>query len=511
MIYKTYVRNDPKLKVKIKHTLYTVIGSVVLFFIFYRIFLVFYPVPDIGGSENNVIYFIQRILNRQAIYSDPEQVPYSIAQYSPAYYYLVAFVSKLASIDADQVEKIFIVNRLVSLFLNFALIALAIHILKTIFNLKTSYCIISGFLIFIFTEGNYCRPDSLSSFCWVVSVYFFLVFLKKSPQKNFRIELVAASLSGVVALLAKQSAVTILVITFLFLLKENNLRGAITYFLWSFLFIIVILVFALYWWDIHSLYKNIISGLNNGIAFGKYWEKFVLNFYARQGFLFLAGFYVIIYHTLWKRGQSKYFQFIGFASILEFLFSNLTAIKYGSGPNYFIQWIVLVFLGVTVLADKIKNTLNDIAPQLAFMLLSLVTVLRLTAVIHPLITKLKHGNYKSAKELLVNEKRIAQFIRAQPEMRDSGLVFNNLFSPESYLNNFLFREAIIPQYDIVYGCTYPRNVFNYADLKGKISQGKIKFMVMNNQILQPKFYDVDLHQFKLLARISNYNIYKWSP
>ena len=487
---------------------YALVTIAFTFFISYRLVLVFYPTPDIGGIENNVIYFIQRILNDQTLYTDPERVPYSIAQYTPAYYYLVAFMAKLASINVDQVEKLFIVNRLVSLTLNLALVAVIIRLLKKVFNLKISYCIVAGLLTFIFTDGDFCRPDSLSAFCWIVSVYFLLTFLKKDAPEKYDWRLIAATFLGTLAMLAKQSALTILVISFFYLLKEKKLKAAFIYSLCSVLFLLVFSVLTFFIWDIHSFYRNIVTGLNNGIALGKFWDKFVLNFYNGHGFLFLVGIFIVGYQALWKKERSQCFRFIGFALLLEFLLSNVAAIKYGSGPNYFIMWIALLFIGLAVLADEIKDVLNIIVPRLGLVVVYLSILLRMASFIHPLILKLQKENYAHGKDLLASERELAKFISAQPEIKQGGLIFNNLFSPDSYLNNFLFRNAIIPQYDIVVACTYSRGVFNYADLKNKIHQGLVSFMITKGRD-QPRFFDVDLHQFKLFAQMGDYRIYEW--
>ena len=100
--------------------------SLFSFFIYllYRVMLIYYPQPDAGGVEGNIIYFVQRLLEGQPLYTDPELPPYAIAQYSPLYYYIVAGVSDLLGFSADDLLPLYMVSRSVSLFLDLLFIVI---------------------------------------------------------------------------------------------------------------------------------------------------------------------------------------------------------------------------------------------------------------------------------------------------------------------------------------------------------------------------------------------------
>ena len=87
-------------------------------YLLYRLLLISNPYPDLGGVENNVVYFIQRLLSGELLYTDPEKVPYSITQYSPFYYYITKSIGNLLGIQADEVMRVFMLSRSVSLCLN---------------------------------------------------------------------------------------------------------------------------------------------------------------------------------------------------------------------------------------------------------------------------------------------------------------------------------------------------------------------------------------------------------
>ena len=147
--------------------------TIFILFLAYRIMVVIYPQPDAGGVEGNVVYFIQHILDGQSLYTDPELPPYAIAQYTPLYYYLVAAISKLCAVSADNVAGIFITSRVVSLILNLCLVAVIYKIAKKYFEAGRSASLIVGFISFIFLEiTSFSRPDSLYHFLFFISLTF---------------------------------------------------------------------------------------------------------------------------------------------------------------------------------------------------------------------------------------------------------------------------------------------------------------------------------------------------
>src|SRR5687767_7872142 len=89
-----------------------------LAFFAYRVSLLFLPTPDLGGVENNVIYFIQRLITGESLYSNPSNPPYAIAQYGPIYYYVCAAIAKIFGVGADDVLNVFISSRVLSLICN---------------------------------------------------------------------------------------------------------------------------------------------------------------------------------------------------------------------------------------------------------------------------------------------------------------------------------------------------------------------------------------------------------
>ena len=108
-------------------------------YLIYRIVLIFYPQPDAGGVENNVIWFIQRLLDGRHLYTDPESPPYAVAQYTPLYYYITAGIGKIIGISPEDVLSVFRLSRTVSLICNLGYAGLILLIIKMLLE-KTFLC-----------------------------------------------------------------------------------------------------------------------------------------------------------------------------------------------------------------------------------------------------------------------------------------------------------------------------------------------------------------------------------
>jgi hypothetical protein len=73
--------------------------------------LVFSYAPDLGGFERNVIWGIQQIMLGKPLYTNPDAAPFALIQYMPAYYYLVAIIGKILSIDPLNAHSVYSLAR----------------------------------------------------------------------------------------------------------------------------------------------------------------------------------------------------------------------------------------------------------------------------------------------------------------------------------------------------------------------------------------------------------------
>lgn len=462
----------------------------------YRIFLVFSIQPDLGGVENAVVYFIQRSLADLPLYTDPELPPYSINQYGPLYYLLTAFIGKLLGLDPGEVQQAFILNRSVSLALNMLMAATLTIICIRPFSMPLARGIAVGILGFIFLEiTSFARPDSLNHLLYFLSFYFLLLSFKN----NKRSLLLASALFAAAALFTKQSSFTIpLIIGIWMVLKKQ-------YKLWWWfasygIFIMLAIVMMHLKWGLPVIYTNLVMGVNNGINLGLFWANIIKPFFASFGLLLIPVGFLIFQKT--GRANQAWLQFLVWAMMIQFFTSLALSFKFGSHINYFTEAWSLLFIAAAYYWKDHRNFYEPSFPALA---LSLLLIVKILLISFPLYREIRFGN-ADKKNLYEKEKLIAsKVISGDPEQK----VFINLFSPHSFLNNFLFRQAVLPQYEIVYFTSWDRKVYDYKNFREQFSSGNIRWMITKNQD-EPSFRDFKITGFEPLVDSAGYRIYRFS-
>ena len=478
-----------------------------LIYLLYRVMLIFYPQPDAGGVEGNIIYFVQRLLEGQSLYTDPELPPYAIAQYSPLYYYIVAGVSDLFGFSADDLLPLYMVSRSVSLFLNLLFIVIIFLTARNIFNVPSNKSICAAVAAFIFLEiTSFSRPDSLNHVFFLLTLYVFMGGLITERQ-NKKTILIAALLSSV-ALFSKQTSFILPVIIGSWLLYTKKTRETILFGL-VYLLAVLFFIFPVYLnGDLGYFYKNVVQGINNGISVSWFRGVILADFYFAFGLLFVPAYLVILYRM--KREKEELQQFTLFAMVVLFVLLNAIAIKNGSNPGYFTEWWSLLFILIAYSWPQLSKAASAIDIQIPASIVVFVFLIKVIKLEFPLRTMLSAPK-TGIGEQYKKEKEIAGYITHQLSPTDKYCVFTNYNTAESYLGNMLFRQAVAPQMDIIGLAAYQYRKYDYSDLNAAFTDGRIKWMLMRTTGPQKQFFEIKLDKFELDTTMNGFNIYKFQP
>ena len=479
-------------------------------YLLYRLLLITNPHPDIGGVENNVVYFIQRVLSGESLYTDPEKVPYSITQYSPLYYYITKAIGSLLGIRAEEVMRVFMLSRTVSLCLNLLYACIIYLIGKNVFSLSMRRSFIVAMMAFIFLDmSSFSRPDSLNHVFFLLSIYFFLLGLKKESEgRNTNHLVVASGVIAACAFFSKQPAIMLPVIVLVWYLWKKQFNRLFYFFISYAIASIIILLLILQSTSLGVFYKNIVLGVNNGINLNWYWSHIITAFFQNFGLIFIPAW--IMVHFLLKKENALYLQFCRIYLVGVFFICNLFALKFGSSVVYFTEWWSVLFLIFAYYWDTIVKIIGSVNEGITSSIIFFIILLKLALISYPLRVQMKKQYRETGTQMYQTEREIADYIKNQT----SGLeypVFNNLYSPESFLNNFLFREAVMPQFDIVIFGTYARQVFDYSDFKQRLNTGKIRWVITKPSGSQLKFVYPNPEHFQLRDTLQGYNIYEFKP
>lgn len=491
----------------------TVLYAAIVFgvYIIYRISLIGLAMPDAGGVEGNIIYFIQRILDGQPFYTDPEKAPYAIAQYSPSYYYIVAAVARLAGAGPDDLLVLTGVNRSVSLFFNLGYITTVFLICRTIFSVSAKGSFVAAVLSFIFLEiTSFGRPDSSNHFFFLLTLYFFMKALKKEETGGRSFSLITgAAIFAAVALFSKQTSFVLPLIIGSWLLWKKRYKQLL-WFSGAWVVVVVIFLFIISQTLGYSLfYKNAVLGINNGIGLGWFRHTIFQPFYLGYGLLFLCLFIGIWF--LVKKETRPLLHFSGTALVSLFILLNCIAFKNGSNPGYLTEWWTLLIILAAFYWKTICNSASQVNDKFPVALLWLVFTMKLVGISKSVLETTSPSLREAAYTAHANEKELADTIKSKLLENDKYVVFLNYHTADGYLSNLLFRNAVAPQMDIIGLAAYEGKVYDYSDLDRALTDGRIKWMVTKTTGVQKQFFRIPLDKFSFVKTAAGYNLYQFKP
>ncbi len=140
----------------------------------YRVMLIFSFNGEIGGIDNNFISGVIRMAAGFDIYSNPENLPFSVNQYPPLYFEISAFCADLFCVDFDSNPiNIYWLCRALSLTYDTLTVLLMFIILRKNFCINNSIAIMLA-VIFFYILGFYgytfSRTDSLYLFFYTFTI-----------------------------------------------------------------------------------------------------------------------------------------------------------------------------------------------------------------------------------------------------------------------------------------------------------------------------------------------------
>ncbi len=439
-------------------------------FLLYRFVLARQTSADLGGIEHSVIYHLQRLLDGQPLYSDPERLPYAINQYGPLYYLLMAAVCKAIHLRSDQVLALFAVSRTVSLVLNLAYAALVFTFARRIFAVGKTAALVTAVLAFIFLEPtSYSRPDSLSHLLILLCLFLFFRWMK---QPNVRV-LATCGILCAISLFAKQNAFVAPLIVGLWLLGHQQFRPLLLFTAAFFFALVLCLGIGHALFGIRNLWQNLVLGVDNGLSLNWFYDQLLKKLFSSFGLVFL---FCALLH--WKlQNSDPLSRFANFSLLVLFGCATLLAFKWGSTNGYYTEWWTLVFLCTAALWQSQARSAMPVAGALSWFA-AVVLAVRTGLIMYPLMEATRPSIREEQAMFYQNDvalcKRIGQYL----EPGDKVMI--NTLRTQSFYVNLLYPNLVLPQFEIVYFTTYHRNVFNYSEMDRYIKAGGAKV------ILQPR-------------------------
>lgn len=304
--------------------------------------------PDLGGFERNVIWGIQQIMSGNSLYSNPEKPPFAMIQYMPLYYYAMASLAVCSGISPDDAHGVYQLARMFNLFIGILLPFLVFFLLRKKFSVALVPALCVALLSYLVAGGGFSisgRPDALKAFFFLLQLVMLVQFSEIRLRWLFPLSL----LLSLLCFSCKQDGLTafgILPLAFLLGREWRNLFG------FSILAGLTLAIFLplMQWSFGGNFFANVFGALQNGISFS--WFKSVFfGFFAQHSILFALA---MVLSFEFSSEKNRAFRLLSAGFIIAFFPPLLAALKFGSGPNYFFEALLVSCLLCGV-AMKVKD------------------------------------------------------------------------------------------------------------------------------------------------------------
>jgi len=461
--------------------------------------LMFSYAPDLGGFERNVIWGIQQIMLGKPLYSNPDGTPFAIVQYMPAYYYLIAIIGKILSIDPLDAHSVYSLARCFNALLSLGSVFILYRIASLHLRIPQTIAIFVSSLAFLWMEAFTIsgRPDCFKGFVFQCLIYVLLQY----PSNRKRYVFPLAILLSVLAFFIKQDGLVFCFIlpAVLFLQKEwkQMLIACL-----SLLLSVAIIFFLFQYGTNGDFVRNVLGGLHNGISISWFAGAFS-GYFSVMAVLFGLAL-VMSLEFLFEKNYALHVLGAGF--VFTFFPQLLFSLKYGSGPNYFLECtlISLIFLGIMLHRLSSKSVFQHAFTDYLFGAIVLV-LLFLTSAFHWLTGGFLHHE----SELYANyeqQKKVVKWIHDnKKQVNFKTLVLTNR-QWEDHITTLLADHVIAPCRDVSIQVFNAKKQTGFGPLKSEIESGLVDFIVSDGNQISP-FLKFDYERYHPVAKIGEFTIF----
>lgn len=416
---------------------------------------------NIMGEEQNVVYGLIAQMQDGPLYSDPEQLPMTIVQYGPLYYYIVGGVGTLCGVDATEPQAVYILGRAMGLLFN-ALFCLTCFLLARRMGAMWWAALLWAVVLFSFLPRQvYSRPDALNLLLFGCG----MLALFRSAQGGHRSPwpILLAVACGCLATLGKQSGMLGLGVVGCCLAMAGRWR-LLALGVAAGLLLLATATAGLCWhYGTDVIYKNLVLSLHNGIDLRLLRSilspRFLGMFMVQALGLFMAW-------RWWRQGDHVQRAW-ALAFPLCLVFGYLTSMKFGSSHAYYMEGLLLACAAAAHVQSRMQGAVAQVA--MVVMAALFVHPPQLLWGIHVLLggdrVANEHEQYARAASM-------AAELRTDPAFRD-GAVF---VAAIDHLDNFLVGRSVLPQKNFFWlGTT--RTDYDLSAFERALDDGTIRYVV----------------------------------
>lgn len=476
------------------------LGGLVILNLLYKWSLATSYAPDLGGFERNVILGIQQIMLGKDLYSHPDAVPFFIIQYMPLYYHMVAAVGTVLHIDPLDAHGVYQLARVFNLLLVLGACGLLYASARRHFGLPLPLALPVSLLALLWMEKFTIsgRPDSLKAFLFQLLVFVLLSF----PEKRKRWIFPLTCLVGFLAFATKQDGLVFLGILPLTLVFSSQWKETI---LWGMATVAgLTLMLAFFSLRPGSFFlENVAGGLQNGLSISWFVGAFG-NYFGLRALLFGLA---LVLSLEFAFAQHHKLRVLAAAFACSFFPALLFMLKYGSGPNYFLECtlISLLILGVWLKTLPLKN--RFVWPESSWLLAFMVFALWfLVPAIHWTTEVFFHQEAR-LRQSYQSAQHLAQQLRNRAGNHTLRILVDDSRQWEDNLSTLMPDILVAGQRDVIVQVADALGKDHHQALRQFLADGSVDYIITNAG-QRPGFLGADYRHYQQKQVFGDYWVWE---
>ncbi len=462
--------------------------------------------PDLSGSERSSTYGVQIVADRMPLFTEPSEPPYFIAQYSPAYYYLVGIPYRLLGWDPTDIYRVQFLSRIISFGLVLLAMCIVFYTARRVLGVSTTISLLMVCSLFALLQQwllTNSRVDSLLFLCTSCFVYAGLRAAKEPTDWNRYV--VLAGVFAVFAFFAKQSGIIHSIVIIGFLIYQRRWISLVKLVpIMAALFVVLMMLFS--GGQPRLFFLNLFGSIAVPVMPGWFYTNTFKHMIPAFSLMLITSLLIAILWFVKATDNRK--SFLGFSALLFFGFAFGTTFKYGAGIGYFHEFGYVSHLSIAwffyeyLKAQQVRRFSYYLFPALVMVGMLYVTSQRLEQYVTTDFTKLTNE--------YIEQKHVQTYIQPRITQQDKALVILGPNARGWMLQQMLFRNQLAYQDDVV-RLLYDAKTFDYGSFNSLITRGEVKYIVLPEPgplYLNAFDYTFDPAKYTLEKVIDGYLIYR---
>ncbi len=314
-----------------------------------------------------------------------------------------------------------------------------------------------------------------------------------------------AALLTVLCIFSKQNGISLLILVPIYLIIEKKKAAALAFFAFTILLSFAGFVFFDGQTN-HFFSSHVIGSLKNRID-PRWYYVYIFKLVAGTFLSIPLGIALVVSAKSIAENRNRLLKAIALLFVVQFSFSTVLGLKWGSSVGYYNESFLLAFLIIAYFCSTVTSSGFRLFVQKISIYVYPALVVFLFHVLAQLFFFFINSKLE-AKSKFDEQMDIAAYLKKAIGDQDT-YVLDLSNADMNFFKNILYKESAAPNIDAVRCCTLPDHIFDYTGLIAGLQNGKIAFIIKQTGSMQKSVWGVDIQNYIKDSSFPSYTLYKY--